>query len=49
MDLDYSGIFAVFVNMLQTAAPVAIFLYLLEIMLFVFFSLAFPKRFRKGE
>ena len=49
MELDYSEIFAVFVDLVKTATPIALFLYLLEIMFFVFFSLAFPKRFKKGE
>ena len=49
MDLNYSIIFAVFVDMLKTAIPIAIFLYLLDMMLTFFFSFAFPKRFKRGE
>ena len=49
MYLDYSNIFAVFVDLVKTAVPIAIFLYLLDVVLFIFFSLAFPKRFKRGE
>lgn len=49
MSLDYSSIFKVFVDLCTTAVPIAIFLYLLDILLNFFFSFAFPKRFRKGE
>lgn len=49
MQLDYSSIFTVFVDMCKTAVPVAIFIYLLDIMLNFFFSFAFPKRFKRGE
>lgn len=49
MQLDYSSIFIVFVDICKTALPIAIFLYLLDILLNFFFSFAFPKRFRKGE
>ena len=49
MELNYSEIFAVFVDLVKTAIPIALFLYLLDIMFFVFFSLAFPKRFKRGE
>ena len=49
MELDYSSVFGVLVNLLQVAIPIGIFLYLVDVMFYVFFSLAFPKRFRKGE
>ena len=49
MELDYSKIFSVFVDLVKTGIPVAVFLYLLDVMLTFFFSMAFPKRFRKGE
>ena len=49
MSLDYSSIFAVFVDLCKTALPVAIFLYLLNIMIRFFFSMAFPKHFSKGD
>ena len=48
MILDYSSIFALFVDMCKVAMPIAIFLYLLNIIITLFFSLAFPKRFTKG-
>lgn len=44
MELNYSEIFAVFVNMLKTAIPIAIFLWLSNILINFFFKLAFPKR-----
>ena len=49
MELNYADIFNVFVSLSTTAIPVAIFLYLLDVMLTFFFSMAFPKRFKKGE
>ena len=45
MNLDYTSIFAVFVDLCKTAIPIAIFLFLLDIMLNFFFSMAFPKHF----
>lgn len=48
MILDYSAIFSVFVDLCKTAIPIAIFLYLLNIVITLFFSLAFPKHFNKG-
>lgn len=48
MSLDYSSIFLVFVDLCKTAIPIAIFLYLLNIIITLFFSLAFPKHFNKG-
>lgn len=49
MVLDYSPIFALFVDMCKAAMPIAIFLYLLNIVITLFFSLAFPKRFTRGD
>lgn len=49
MNLDYSSIFGVFVDLCKTALPIAIFLYLLNIAITFFFSLAFPKHFGKGD
>lgn len=49
MELDYTNVFSVLVSLIQTAIPIAIFLYLVDVMFYVFFSLAFPKRFKKGE
>ena len=49
MELDYSNIFNVFVDIISKAAPVGIFMYLLDVLLYIFFSLAFPKRFKRGE
>lgn len=49
MVLDYSSIFSAFVSLLETAIPVAVFLYLADIMISFFFQTAFPKRFKKGE
>ena len=48
MILDYSSIFSVFVDLCKHAVPIAIFLYLLNIIINLFFSLAFPKHF-KGD
>lgn len=48
MILDYSTIFNVFVDLCKTAIPIAVFLYLLNIIITLFFSLAFPKYFNKG-
>lgn len=48
MVLDYSSIFAVFVDLCKSAMPIAIFLYLVNIVITLFFSLAFPKHFDKG-
>lgn len=49
IDLDYSGIFNVYVSMLTTAIPIAIFLFLLDFLLNFFFSFAFPKKYMRGE
>ena len=49
MILDYVSIFKVFVDLCTTAIPIAIFLYLLDIMLNFFFSMAFPKRFSRRD
>lgn len=48
MELDYTQIFAVFVDLIKSAIPVSVFLYLGNIMINFFFSLAFPK-FSKGD
>ena len=48
MYLDYSSIFAIFVDLCEKAIPIAIFLYLLNIIVTLFFSFAFPKFFNKG-
>ena len=49
MELDYSSIFALFVNMAESALPIAFFLYILNIVVNLFFSLAFPKHYNKGD
>lgn len=49
MSLDYSSIFLVFVDMCKTAIPIAVFLYLLDICINLFFSLAFPRRFSRRD
>jgi len=49
MELDYTSIFKVFVDLIKTGTPVAIFLFLLDIMLNFFFSLAFPKHFSRRD
>lgn len=49
MALDYSSIFACFVDMIKTAIPISIFLHLAYVMVSFFFSLAFPKFARKGD
>jgi len=49
MELDYVSIFQVFVDLVKTATPVAIFLYLFDIMVNFFLSLAFPKHFTRRD
>lgn len=49
MELNYVPIFAVFVDLCKTAIPIAIFLFLLDIMIEFFFSMAFPKHFKNGR
>lgn len=49
MNLDYNSIFAVFVDLLKAAIPISFFLYLLDIMLNFFFSMAFPKHFSRRD
>ena len=49
MNLNYTLIFAVFVDVCKSSIPIAIFLYLLNIGITLFFSLAFPKHYNKGE
>ena len=44
MDLNYTEIFNIFISMLQTAIPIAIFLWLTNILINFFFTLAFPER-----
>ena len=46
MELDYSLVFTVFIDLIKTATPIAIFLYLTNIAINFFFSLAFPKTWR---
>ena len=48
MELDYTNIFSCFVDLIKKAMPVSILLYLLDIMINLFFSLAFPK-FRRND
>lgn len=48
MELDYAQIFNIFADILKNATPISIFLYLANIMINFFFSLAFPK-FSKGD
>ena len=43
MDLDYVSIFLAFADLCKTAIPIAIFLYLLNILINFFFDTAFPK------
>lgn len=49
MDLNYTEIFSVFVDLMKTAIPISIFLWLTNIMIQFFFSLAFPKRSGRNE
>lgn len=49
MNLDYTSIFKVFVDLCTSAIPIAIFLYLLDIMINFFFSMAFPKHFSRRD
>lgn len=44
MDLNYTEVFNIFISLLQTALPISIFLWLSNILINFFFSLAFPKR-----
>lgn len=46
MELDYTLVFNVFINLIKTAMPIAIFLYLTDITINFFFRLAFPKTWR---
>lgn len=46
MDLNYTEIFNIFINLIKTAMPIAIFLFFTKILINFFFSLAFPKFFR---
>lgn len=46
---DYTSIFKVFVDLCTTAMPISIFLFLLDIMLNFFFSMAFPKHFSRRD
>ena len=43
MELDYTKIFACVVDLIKGAMPVSIFLYFLDIMVDLFFRLAFPR------
>lgn len=45
MELNYVEVFNVFIDLIKTAMPIAIFLYLANILITFFFSLAFPKHF----
>ena len=49
MDLNYAEIFEVFVDMIKTGLPIAVFLWLANILINFFFSLAFPKRSGRSE
>lgn len=49
MDLNYSEIFSVFVDLMKSAIPISIFLWLANIMIQFFFNLAFPKRSGRNE
>ena len=49
MILDYSQIFNAFTDLIIKAVPIALFLYLADIVINLFFSLAFPKHLRKGD
>ena len=46
MELDYASIFLVFIDLIKTAMPISVFLYLTTIAINFFFSLAFPKFWR---
>lgn len=49
MDLNYNLIFSIFVDLMKTAIPIAIFLWLTNVIIQFFFSLAFPKRSGRSE
>lgn len=49
MELDYTSILSIFGSMITSAIPIAIFLWLADLLINFFFSLAFPKRFNKGD
>lgn len=44
--VEYSEIFLIFIDLLKTAIPISIFLWLAKVMINYFFSLAIPKKFR---
>lgn len=49
--MDYTSVFTVFVELIQKAVPLGIFFWLVNIIINLFFSLAFPKtsRFNRGD
>lgn len=49
--LDYTNIFAVFVDLIQNAIPIGVFFWLVNIIINFFLSLAFPSlsRFKRGD
>ena len=49
MELNYTEIFAIFIDMIKTGLPIAIFLWLANILIRFFFSLAFPNRSGRSE
>lgn len=49
MELDYSEIFTVLTNIIVAALPISFFLHLTTIGISLFFSLAFPKFYSKGD
>lgn len=49
MELDYSGIFSCFVDLMKAAIPVSCLFYFSDIMINFFLNLAFPKMSRRGD
>jgi len=49
--MDYTAIFNIFVDLIQKAMPIGIFLWLVNIVINFFLSLAFPSssRFKRGD
>ena len=49
MELDYSIILSTFADVIVKALPISFFLVISDILISLFFSLAFPKFTRKGD
>jgi len=49
--LDYTNIFIVFVDLIKTAFPIGLFLWIVNLVINFFFSLAFPShsKYKRGD